>query len=279
MAMKSSPLQNSENCPKKTALAYNRHKAKTSRIPRLYLTPDLFEQYSAIFRARAGDDGQIDITRLHEFFVACNIVTTPERMQAIMAEVDYDSSGDLDEIEFMALLIKAMSMKKRKVGPGLCPLSTLRDEHWSIQELKRTGYECKDFREANYRLSELFGCFSGAELRRVGYTLKEFIAAGWDCVRGKEAGFGLLEFVEAGCSAGRIRDAGFTDLASAAALHKHGVSASTLRRGGWPLSDLKMAGYSSTDLRLAGFSGIALAAIPQLICREREPERRVSNCY
>merc|ERR1712216_580681 len=166
-----------------------------------------------------------------DFFVQNKVSMGPERLQAIIAETDDDQSSFLDEGEFMVLLIKAMGLKKRKVGPGLCPLAQLKAEGWILDDVRRLGYECREILDAGFILSEILDVFGSAELRRAGVSLQDLLAAGWDCARGREAGFTLAEFVAAGCGVRKIRFAGWDTIPAAAELRKHGIEGAAMRIG------------------------------------------------
>jgi len=259
---------------KQLAATQSKYKAKSTRVPRAYLTPDMFEQYKAYFISVAGDDGQINVDELQQFFKLNRMTVTTERLKAIMQEVDDDASGYLDEGEFMVLLIKATGLKKRKVGPGLCSVDMLRDEGWSLLDMRRLGYECKDFTDAGYTVKNLIDVFSAAEFRKVGVTLKELLDAGWDGLKAREAGFELKELVDAGCGIRRMRASGWDDPPSAALMREFGLDAARMKLGGWALSELKIAGYSTMDLRLAGFSAAGIAAHEMVMSNTRPTERK-----
>lgn len=248
-----------------------RSKAVT-RVPRMYLTPEQYESYTRLFKERAGEDGQLDAEELQSFFTHLKISVSADKLKAIMAEVDDDQSGFLDEQEFMVLLIKSMGIKKRRVGPGLCPLAMLKTEGWMLSEIKRLGYECKDFLQAGYNALDVMEIFPAAELRKAGVTVDDLVQGGWDCNKAKEAGFVLEELFKAGVSVRRIRDAGWDDLQAAASMRIMGLDAERMRLGGWSLSELRRAGYSTTELRLAAFSNRALAALQQAMAREYEAQ-------
>jgi len=241
------------------------HKKQWNRGPRMYLTPEQFNLYAATFRSTAGSDGQVSLGELQSLFTCCSMTVTPERLKHIMQEVDADHSGFLDEAEFMMLIIKAAGMKKRRVGPGLCPVSALQEEGWTLAELRRVGYEYKDFAEAGCTLEVLMGVFTAAELRKAGLGIHELLTLGWDCARAREAGFELASLASAGCSVQRIRFAGWDDASSAMSLKRLGFDASSLRHGGFSLSELQLAGYSLADLRLAGFAPASLSAMQQML--------------
>lgn len=245
------------------------YKSKNIRIPRQYLAPEQYDQYVTLFHQVAGDDGCVDIDELFQFFVAHKIHVTRDRLQVIMSEVDTDNSGYLDEVEFMVLLIKAMAIKKRKVGPGLCPIQHLRDEGWTLQELRRIGYDCAACLELGAEANELLQMFSVPELGKAGLPLSDLLAAGWDGSQGREAGYTLDALVEAGCSVRKIRTAGYDDFLAAVSLRKLGMAAKQMKFGGWPLSELKLSGFSTTDLRLAGYSTAALSSLQQQIVKAK----------
>jgi len=255
---------------------YSKNISKLARLPRVYIMPAQYDQYVSIFRECAGDAGRVERSGLEQFFSKYNITVSPERLQGIMSEVDDDNSGALGETEFLILLVKALGLKKRKIGPGQCDLTLLKEEGWSILEIKRVGYECKDFFESGYKVEELLPIFSPPEFARGGVPLSDMLAAGWDCARAKESGYTLADMTAAGCSAQRMRDAGFDDLDVAVSLRAQGYSATKMRAGGWSLSQLKQAGYSAVDLRLAGYSSLAVGAVEQLVrpvnARQEESE-------
>lgn len=236
------------------------------KTPRLYLNPEQFNMYRKVFEDRAGEDMKLDVSELDDFFKSCNITIQADRLKAIMDEVDEDQSGFLDEDEFMVLLIKAMRMKRRKVGPGLCPIKKLLGEGWSLADLKKLGYEVAQFYDSKISCAELMGLFNITELRKGGVPAQELLSAGWDGSGGKQAGFGLADLVN--CPIKTIRTAGYTDLESAVGLRKLGVGAKGMKLGGFSLSELKMSGFSTADLRLAGFSTAALQAMQQSLWRQ-----------
>lgn len=239
-----------------------RHRNK-NRVPRLYLAPDQYDVYSTSFRNVSSDEGKVGMAELQELFTKCNMRVTPERLQQIMAEVDDDRNGTLDEVEFMTLIIKAAGMKKRRLGPGVCPLSDLKQEGWSPGEMRKAGYEYKDFVELGYPIEELVEVFSASDLRKAGVSVQELLMVGWDCARAREAGFDIAELASAGCSPQRIRLAGWDDVASASQMRQLHFKAEDMRLGGWSMSELRLAGYSLADLRVAGFPSSALAALHQ----------------
>jgi Ca2+-binding EF-hand superfamily protein len=238
--------------------------SKSGRLPRMYMSPQQFDQYRTIFRECAGEDGQVRKSELQEFFKKHNIDISPERVQGIMSELDDDQSGGLGETEFMTLLAKALGLKKRKIGPGLCDAQMLKDEGWLPVEIKKAGYEVKDLLESQHAVEELLPIFTALDFARAGVPLSQMVSAGWDCARAKEAGYNLADMVSAGCSMQRIRDAGFDDEDAATALRKQGISAAKMKSGGWLLSDLTRAGYPASELRLAGYSTAALSAMQRL---------------
>lgn len=260
---------------KKLFAFYVKEKSKLGRIPRAYLNPQQFDQYAAIFREYAGDDGILERSELQQFFTKYNINVSPERLQGIMSEVDDDNSGTLGETEFLILLVKALGVKKRKIGPSQCDLRMLTDEGWSIVEIKRAGYECKEFIDAGYSVSDLLSIFSVSDFAKAGVDFSDMIATGWDCHRCKESGYCLKDLVKVGCTMQRVREAGYDDLDAAIALRALGVPAVKMKTGGWPLSYLKRAGYSATELRLAGYSMLAINAVEQL--QPPDMERQASN--
>mmetsp|Transcript_76568 Transcript_76568/g.237090 ORF Transcript_76568/g.237090 Transcript_76568/m.237090 type:complete len:352 (-) Transcript_76568:17-1072(-) len=238
---------------------------KKNRVPRLYLVPEQYDRYSASFQNVSGEDGKVTIDELQDLFVRCSMNVPPEKLKQIMTDVDDDGNGSLDEVEFMTLIIKAAGMKKRRLGPGICPLSSLVDEGWSLSEMRRAGYDYKDFVELGYPLEELTDVFSACELRKAGVPLMELLLVGWDCVGARVAGFELSELVTAGCTARKIRLAGWDDPPAASQMRQVGFKAADMRLGGWQLSELRLAGYSLPDLRLGGFSPAALSAVNRLV--------------
>lgn len=257
-----SSYQDAKNTKKETAGI-----AQGIATPRLFLNPDQFDQYRKVFEERAGDDMKLDVTELDEFFKSCNMTISPEKLKAIMDEVDEDQSGYLDEDEFMVLLIKAMRLKRRKIGPGMCPMKKLLEEGWSLQDLRKLGYEVNHFIDAKIMCAELLSLFSIGELRKGGVPVQELLGAGWDGSGGKMAGFGLQDLVTVSCPITKIRTAGYNDLEAAVGLRKLGIDAKGMKHGGFSLSELKMSGFSTADLRLAGFSTTALQAMQQSLWR------------
>ncbi|CAE7600920.1 tnc-2 [Symbiodinium pilosum] len=112
----------------KLAEMQNKTKGKSSRIPRLYLEPAALEQYTDLFEGAAGEDGAVSLSQLQEFLQQHKMTISEERLTSIMKEVDDDDSGVLELDEFLILLIKALGIKKRKVGPEQNPASQLRQE-------------------------------------------------------------------------------------------------------------------------------------------------------
>jgi len=241
-------------------------KSKLARIPRAFLMPAMLDEYAKAFCEYAGPADQIERSKLSQFFSNYNIDVPPERQQSIVAEaqMDDDRSTSIGVTEFLILVAKALNLKKRKIGPGQCDLNLLKDEGWSTVEIKRAGYECKDFVESGYELEDILLVFAASELAKAGVPLSDLLASGWDCAKGKEHGHSIWEMVQAGCSMQRIRDAGYNDVDAAAALRALGIPAVKLKASGWKLSELKKAGYSTTELRLAGYSMAALNAMQQM---------------
>jgi len=243
----------------------NKTKGKSSRIPRMYLEPAALKQYTDLFEGAAGEDGAISLNQLQEFLQQHKMAISEERLTSIMKEVDDDESGVLELDEFLILLIKALGIKRRKVGPEQNPASQLRQEGWALGELKKVGYDCAALREAGFSAADLMDVCTARELFLGGVPVPELLAAGWDCRHAKDAGFRLADLASAGASIRNLRTAGFTDVASVLALRKRGVQAWKLKLGGFTLSDLRSAGYSSAELRLAGFSSASLVALEK--CR------------
>lgn len=249
---------------RKLTAPVSRAKAKITRLPRMYLTPDQYTQYQAAFREAAGKDAQVSFGELQALFTRYGMNMPTDRLQTIMAEVDDDNSGFLDEVEFLILLIKAVGMKKRKLGPDQCDISVLVHEGWLPGEIKKAGYEGQHFLQAGFSVEEVLELFSIRDLRKAGVTFAQLLEAGWDCSEACDGGFELQQLVAAGRSMEQIRLAGYGDPVHAAELRNMGIGVNALRSGGWPLSDLRTAGFSMTDLRLGGFSAASLAALQQL---------------
>eukprot|EP00929_Paragymnodinium_shiwhaense_P112779 TRINITY_DN81051_c0_g1_i1.p1 TRINITY_DN81051_c0_g1~~TRINITY_DN81051_c0_g1_i1.p1 ORF type:complete len:451 (-),score=122.22 TRINITY_DN81051_c0_g1_i1:108-1382(-) len=256
-----------------------KQKAKQSatRNPRAYLTPDQYSHYAQLFKGAAGEGGLLDASELADFLAKYNMKVSDERLKAIMAEVDDDNSGLLDETEFLTLLIKATGVKKRKVGPGLAAVSDLQKEGWTLADLKKGGYECEDVLQAGYSTEEMMEIFTPAELGAAGVSLTTLQKHGWDCVKARESGFSITDMVESGCSVQLIREAGWVDVPSAGQLRQLGVSTALMKAGGWSMSELRMAGYSTCDLRLAGYSEQGIRSLQRLLGRKanlKPPKRR-----
>lgn len=247
-------------------------KGKATRIPRFYLSPEQYAQYSQLFQFEAGLEGSITFNQLKDFLTKNNITMPIDRLVVIWQEIDDDKSGFLEEGEFMILLIKALGVKKRKVGPAVSSVKSLIQEGWALGELRKIGYDCRSLREAGFSTSELIDVCSGPDFKRAGVPLKELLAAGWDCSKAREANFSLSDLWSAGASISNIRNAGFNDLPSVVGLRKtYGVDATRMKQGGFTLGELRAAGYSSADLRLAGFSRESLLALDR--CRQRMNSR------
>jgi len=249
---------------KKLSEAHTKSKGKATRIPRVYLEPHVHQQYTSLFRQAAGEDASVDLHELKEFFATKNINIPDDRLKAIMDEVDDDRSGQLELEEFLVLLIKAMGMKKRKVGPEVCPAVTLKNEGWALGELRKIGYDCPSLQEAGFSTEELMDVFTARELHKSEVPVSELLAAGWDCRGAREAGFHVAELVAAGASVRQLRRAGFTDLPSVVGMRKKGVDALRMKQGGFSLSELRNGGYSAAELHLAGFSRASLTALQRL---------------
>jgi len=251
-------------------------KGKSTRIPRAYIEPDNYAQYTALFHQAAGDDGAVTCSELQDFFVKNGMKIPTDRLQAIMTEVDDDGSGMLELDEFMVLLIKALGLKRRKVGPDHCSASQLKEEGWAIGELRKTGYSCASLIEVDYPMASLMHVFNARELLAGGASVKELVEHGWDCANAREAGFRIEDLVHAGASVRKIRNAGFNDMTSVTALRKLDVDALRMKHGGFSLNELRFAGYSTADLRLAGFSNAGLQALEkmQVKAKNADPLKR-----
>jgi len=245
---------------------------------RLYMPPEMFDQYATIFAEHAGDDGDMVVDELDGFFKKYNMNVPHDRLQAIMQEVDEDQSGHLDEAEFMWVIIKAAALKKRRVGPGLCTLASLLEEGWNNSEIRKIGYEAKDFLDAGCAVADLMDLCPAAELKKAGVTTAELIACGWACLGARQSGFELAEMLQVGCSIARLRNVGWDDLSSAVQLRKMGVDAHRMKLGGWTCCELRAAGFSISTLRQAGFSTLALAALPKAMAwQEGRPTTERKN--
>lgn len=244
---------------------HTKAKTKLGKIPRAYLGAALWGQYVSTFREFADASGQLERSALQDVLSKCVVEVTQERLQSILSEVvDDDKASSLGETEFLLILVKALNLKKRKVGPKECDMKELREEGWTVIELKRAGYDYKDFIESGYKLEDIMCVFTPSDFSKAGVSLSEMVAAGWDCYRGKEYGHSIADMVQAGCTLQRLRDAGYTDLDAAAALKSLGIPPATLRAARWKLSELRRVGFSVTELRQAGFSSSAVNAVQQL---------------
>ncbi|CAE7726387.1 tnc-2 [Symbiodinium microadriaticum] len=165
----------------------NKTKGKSSRIPRMYLEPAALKQYTDLFEGAAGEDGAISLNQLQEFLQQHKMAISEERLTSIMKEVDDDESGVLELDEFLILLIKALGIKRRKVGPEQNPASQLRQEGWALGELKKVGYDCAALREAGFSAADLMDVCTARELFLGGVPVPELLAAGWDCRHAKDA--------------------------------------------------------------------------------------------
>mmetsp|Transcript_11740 Transcript_11740/g.28095 ORF Transcript_11740/g.28095 Transcript_11740/m.28095 type:complete len:426 (+) Transcript_11740:44-1321(+) len=243
----------------------NKSKAgKTSRIPRSYLEPTALKQYTDLFESAAGEEGAISFSLLQDFLQQHNMTISDERLKSIMKEVDDDESGRLELDEFLILLIKALGIKRRKVGPDHLPAAHLRQEGWALGELRKIGYDCAALREAGFSAADLMDVCTARELLLGGVPVSELLSAGWDCRHAREAGFRIADLAAAGATVRNMRTAGFTDVASVVALRKLRVQAWKMKLGGFTLSDLRNGGYSSAELRLAGFTSASIAALEKL---------------
>ncbi|CAE6972197.1 tnc-2 [Symbiodinium sp. CCMP2592] len=198
----------------------NKTKGKSSRIPRMYLEPAALKQYTDLFEGAAGEDGAISLNQLQEFLQQHKMAISEERLTSIMKEVDDDDSGVLELDEFLILLIKALGIKKRKVGPEQNPASQLRQEGWSaaspciavhpahhlclwraLGELKKVGYDCAALREAVRR-----ACAESRTSRNAQTRLASLQQISWMFARCAASGIarvgdwqtGLRELHEAG---------------------------------------------------------------------------------
>ncbi|CAE7845414.1 unnamed protein product [Symbiodinium necroappetens] len=169
----------------------NKTKGKSSRIPRMYLEPAALKQYTDLFEGAAGEDGAISLNQLQEFLQQHKMAISEERLTSIMKEVDDDESGVLELDEFLILLIKALGIKRRKVGPEQNPASQLRQEGWALGELKKVGYDCAALREAGFSAADLMDVCTARELFLGGVPVPELLAAGWDCRHAKDLSMAL----------------------------------------------------------------------------------------
>lgn len=230
-------------------------------IPKWYLTPEQVDQYQVLFKQQAGEDGQIDSSEMADFLSNAGMKVSRDNLEAIMVELDQDQSGFIEEEEFLVLMVKVLRLKKRKIGPGLCPLPQLLSEGWCHRDLIKMGYGAQAFREAGYSTAQLLQLFTVPELTKAGVVLQDLLQTNWNGEEGREAGFTIDDLYEGRCSVQKIRKAGYKDVMSAVYLRKHGIGAKQMQLGGFRLSDLKMAGFSGSELRVAGFSAAALQAL------------------
>jgi hypothetical protein len=240
-----------------SAVEYRAHNI----IPRWYMTAEQVEQYGVLFREEAGADGHIDSKEMADFMGRVGLKISADNLDAIMHELDQDGSGFIEEDEFLVLIVKIAKMRKRKVGPGLCPLAQLVKEGWSHRDLIKIGYKSQDFRDAGFSIAELLKLFTVPELTKGGVALQDLLQTNWNGEDGRDAGFTLNEMYESRCSVQKIRTAGYKDVMSAVHLRKLGIGAKQMQLGGFSISDLKMSGFSGAELRVAGFSHAALQAV------------------
>lgn len=246
-------------------------------IPRQFLNPAQYDGYVKIFAKIAGDDGQVDCDELGDFLAAHQIYLAPDRLNAMMKEIDDDNSGYLEEEEFLVLLVKCMGMRKRKVGPGHCSIDKLHEEGWAYSELKQAGYSPKQFVEGNLCGRELLSTFSITEFRKNGISPADLKRVGWDGSDAKSGGYGIKDLMAAQFTVTQVKQAGFDDISSAAMLRRLGVPASAMKQSGWGLSLLKAAGFSGVDLRLGGFSMDGIQGLHRLALKKAGEEIMING--
>mmetsp|Transcript_51984 Transcript_51984/g.96201 ORF Transcript_51984/g.96201 Transcript_51984/m.96201 type:complete len:378 (+) Transcript_51984:73-1206(+) len=239
------------------------------RLPCQHMTAEQYKEYCKIFNDHACGTGLINYKDMETILTSLNVTIAPEKVHAVLGDVDESGSNSLDQEEFVSVLVRCLGLKKRKVGPSECTLSTLLTEGWSLLELKRLGYDVRSFLDAGFELKQLIPFFSAADLRRCGTGAKELLAVGWNCGSARDAGFHLEELLQAGASIKALRHGGYNDAGSAAAMRKLKVDAQLMRHGGWTLCELRLAGYSSVDLRLAGYSVAGLHAVQRMCEQQR----------
>lgn len=79
-----------------------------------YFPPERVQEYWEIFRKydRNGD-GHICVDELSELLSSCGCSTKRAQIDALLAEVDHDASGELEFEEFLVLVIKAQNARPR----------------------------------------------------------------------------------------------------------------------------------------------------------------------
>lgn len=248
-----------------TALRASFSAKNTVKLNRACFSAQQYASYEADFLELSGGAAFIGVEQLKAYALKAEAGLTMAKLQQLVAEVDDDSSGALDFSEFLGILIKALNLKRQKVGPGSgVSLRDLLAEGWSLGELRKVGYECTDFLQAGYAHAELSEYFNASELRRAGASARCLVEAGWDCHGARQGGIALAELLSCGVSIRKLRSVGWSDRGSAIALRKLGVSAADMRQGGFSLGDLRAAGYSLADLRTAGLSCRAMTSMQKV---------------
>jgi uncharacterized protein YjbI with pentapeptide repeats len=112
--------------------------------------------------------------------------------------------------------------------------------YYSTSELKTAGFTLAEFITAG---------FTGSELKTAGFTLAEFITAGFTLAEFKTAGFTGSELKPAGFRLAELKTAGFT-----ASQLSDGFTLSELKTAGFTLAEFITAGFTASQLKTAGFT-------------------------
>ncbi|CAJ1385900.1 unnamed protein product [Effrenium voratum] len=124
--------------------------------------------YAGLFEAAAREDGAVSTAELQEFLHQHDMKVSEDRLKSLMKEMDDNESGFLELDEFLILLIRAMGMRRRRVGPDFGTASELRQEGWTVGELKKANYDCAALREAGCSAAELMDVCTAKELLNGG---------------------------------------------------------------------------------------------------------------
>jgi alpha-tubulin suppressor-like RCC1 family protein len=115
----------------------------------------------------------------------------------------------------------------------------------SASQLREDGYTITDLKNAGYSDANILGAgYSASQLKNDGYTASQLKNAGYIASQLKNAGYSDADILGAGYSASQLKNAGYSD----ADILGAGYSASQLKNAGYNASQLKNAGFTASIL-------------------------------
>jgi Ca2+-binding EF-hand superfamily protein len=179
---------------------------------REFLTTEQVMAWSHLFRMVDEHNlGSIQFKDLERLLKSVGLTLKRNQLRSLFNEFDADKSGDIDFEEFCVMILRLRGMKKyRTINTETCSCWELwKKEHFTIAELKNSGFGLADFKEAGIPVGLVYkeGHATALQLRHAGFTPAELRRGGVGVIELRSCGFSLADLRNAGFSLTSVRTA------------------------------------------------------------------------